>query len=109
MRDKNQLPDVAGSDDVDLDRREVLVSLAKYSATIAGASTVVLSASASVSLASISGGGPKRDPGGPSRDPGVGRSSSDGTRGQVPSENPGRTGNAVAQSDEANSAYREKD
>lgn len=57
MRDKNLTSDFSNSDDVDLDRREVLASLAKYSATVAGASTVVLSASASVSLASISGSG----------------------------------------------------
>ena len=57
MRDENFNSDLAGSDDVDLNRREVLASLAKYSATVAGASVVVLTASASVSVASISGGG----------------------------------------------------
>lgn len=49
----------AQSDDVDLARREVLASLAKYTATVAGASTVLLTASASVSVASISGGRPR--------------------------------------------------
>ena len=68
---------------VDLGRREVLASLAKYSATVAGASTVVLTASASVAVASISGGG------GGGQNPGnnmpVGNSPFNGTRGQVPS------------------------
>ena len=64
----------------DLDRREVLASLAKYSATIAGASTLVLTASASVSMASVSGGGQN-----PGNNMPVGNSPFNGTRGQVPS------------------------
>ena len=44
MREKNHDLNSAGSDDVDLDRREVLASVAKYSAAVAGASTVVLTA-----------------------------------------------------------------
>lgn len=55
MSDKNVRSDL--SDGVDLERREVLASLAKYSATLAGSSAVVLTASASVSMASISGDG----------------------------------------------------
>ena len=97
MREKNQNSDLAGSDEVDLDRREVLASLAKYSATVAGASAVVLTASASVSAASVSGGGgdtgrPGRgDRGGqnPGNDRPVGNSPFNGTRGDVPS---GRNG-----------------
>lgn len=57
VRDEKSTSVSADGDDVDLDRRDVLASLAKYSATVAGASTVVLTASASVSLASVSGGG----------------------------------------------------
>lgn len=104
MRKENQDSGLVGSDEVDLDRREVLASLAKYSATVAGASAVVLTASASVSAASVSGGGPGRpggDTGRPSLDPGrpggqnpgndkpVGRAPFDGRRGEVPS---GRNG-----------------
>ncbi|SLN60013.1 hypothetical protein ROA7450_03112 [Roseovarius albus] len=47
----------------DADRREVLASLAKYTAGVAGASAVALSASTSVSLASVSGrNDPPQDP-----------------------------------------------
>lgn len=81
MRDENFNSDLAGSDDVDLNRREVLASLAKYSATVAGASAVVLTASASVSVASISGGGGQN----PGNGKPVGKSPFNGTRGQVPS------------------------
>lgn len=81
MRDENLRSDFAGSEDVDLDRREVLASLAKYSATVAGASAVVLTASASVSMASVSGRG-RQNPG---NNKPVGRSPFNGTRGQVPS------------------------
>lgn len=84
MRDENQNSASSENDDVDLNRREVLASLAKYSAAVAGASTVVLTASASVSLASVSGGG-----GGGGQNPGnskpVGKAPFNGTRGQVPS------------------------
>lgn len=83
MRDENQNSASSENDDVDLNRREVLASLAKYSAAVAGASTVVLTASASVSLASVSGGG------GGGQNPGnskpVGKAPFNGTRGQVPS------------------------
>lgn len=101
MRKENQESGFAGSDEVDLERREVLASLAKYSATVAGASAVVLTASASVSAASVSGGDtgrPGRDTGRPGGDRGgqnpgndkpVGRAPSDGRRGDVPS---GRNG-----------------
>lgn len=86
MRDENQNSASSENDDVDLNRREVLASLAKYSAAVAGASTVVLTASASVSLASVSGGG---GGGGGGQNPGnskpVGKAPFNGTRGQVPS------------------------
>ena len=101
MRKENQDLGFAGSDEVDLERREVLASLAKYSATIAGASAIVLTASASVSASSVSGGHtgrPDRDTGLPDGDGGgqnpgndkpVGRAPLDGRRGEVPS---GRNG-----------------
>ncbi|WP_139188601.1 hypothetical protein [Aliiruegeria lutimaris] len=73
--------DLDTDDTVDLERRDVLASLAKYSATVAGSSTVVLSASASVSVASISGGGGQN----PGNSKPVGNAPFDGTRGQVPS------------------------
>ena len=85
MRHTNQGPDSAVGCDVDLDRREVLAALTKYSAVVAGASTVVLTASASVSLASVSGSGSSRGPQNPGNSKGVGRSPFGGTRGQVPS------------------------
>lgn len=81
MREENLDSDIGGSDVVDLDRREVLASLAKYTATVAGASTVLLSASASVSIASISGGGGQN----PGNSKPVGNAPYNGTRGQVPS------------------------
>lgn len=62
MRD-NENSDSSGGDGVDLNRREVLASLAKYSAVVTGASTIVLTASSSVSLASVSGGGEGRQNG----------------------------------------------
>lgn len=45
---------------VDLERREVLSSIAKYTATVVGASAVVLSASSSVAHASVSGAKPDK-------------------------------------------------
>lgn len=80
MRDEDRNLGCGRDDVVDLSRREVLASLAKYSATVAGASAVVLTASASVSVASISGGGQN-----PGNDRPVGNAPFDGTRGQVPS------------------------
>lgn len=66
--------------EVDLERREVLASLAKYTA-MAGASTVVLTASASVSVASVSGSGGQN----PGNNKPVGKAPFSGTQGQVPS------------------------
>lgn len=79
MPEENKQLDFVETDNL-LDRREVLASLAKYSATVAGASAVILTASASVSLASVSGGGQN-----PGNNKPVGKSPFDGTRGQVPS------------------------
>lgn len=85
MRD-DQEPESIGTDSVDLGRREVLASLAKYSAVVAGASTVVLTASSSVSLASVSGGGGGGRGGqNPGNNKPVGNAPFNGTRGQVPS------------------------
>ncbi len=71
-------------DGVDLERRDVLAALAKYSATVAAASTVVLSASASVSVASVSGMGGQN----PGNSKPVGEAPFGGTRGEVPSGRP---------------------
>ena len=87
MSDEDPNSECGRDDVVDLDRREVLASLAKYSATVAGASTLVLTASASVSRASFSGGGGNHGGGGqnPGNSKPVGNSPFNGTRGQVPS------------------------
>lgn len=79
MNDKITSSDRGEGEGVDLERREVLASLAKYSATLAGSSAVVLTASASVSMASISGVG--------GRDTGIKRGGDTGfknPRGDVP-------------------------
>lgn len=72
------------------DRREALKAIAKYSASVAGASTVILSASASVSQASVSGqaGGGACTNQNPGNGKCVGNAPFDGERGQVPSGRP---------------------
>ena len=81
--DQNSGP--SGDSGLDLNRREVLASLVKYSAAVAGASTVLLTASSSVSLASVSGGEGGGRGENPRNNKPVGNASFDGPRGQVPS------------------------